>query len=61
METSKARAEMTHGSRGPLVITYQNVWEKLRKYYELTNDTHSIYAAAILLHPSYRKQYFNYY
>jgi hypothetical protein len=61
METGKARAEMTHGSRGPLVIAYQNAWEKLRKYYELTDDAHSIYAAAILLHPSYRKQYFDYY
>lgn len=41
-----------------MTVAYQNAWEKLRKYYELTNDAHSIYAAAILLHPSYRRQYF---
>jgi hypothetical protein len=46
-------------ARDPLAVAYQNAWEKLRKYYALTDDAHSIYAAAILLHPSYRKQYFN--
>ena len=30
---------------------YQNAWEKLLKYYELTDDAHSIYAAAISSSP----------
>ena len=47
-------------ARDPLAVAYQNAWEKLLKYYGLTDDAHSIYAAAILLHPSHRKQYFNY-
>jgi hypothetical protein len=42
----------------PLAIAYQNAWEKLQKYYNKTDEAHSIYAAAVLLHPSYRKQYF---
>jgi hypothetical protein len=46
-------------SRDPLAVAYQNAWEKLRKYYELTDDAYSIYAAALLLHPSHRKQYFD--
>ena len=46
--------------RDPLAIAYQNAWEKLLKYYGLTDKAHSIYAAAILLHPSHRKQYFDY-
>ena len=47
-------------ARDPLAIAYQNAWEKLLKYYGLTDEAHSIYAAAILLHPSHRKQYFDY-
>lgn len=47
-------------ARDPLAIAYQNAWEKLLKYYGLTDQAHSIYAAAILLHPSHRKQYFDY-
>lgn len=45
----------------PMAVAYQNAWEKLRKYYGLTDDAHSIYGAAILLHPSHRKQYFDFY
>ena len=40
-------------------MAYQNVWEKLQKYYELIDDAHPIFAAAILLHPSHRKHYFD--
>ena len=40
-------------------MAYQNAWEKLQKYYNKTDEAHSIYAAAVLLHPSYRKQYFD--
>lgn len=43
----------------PLAIAYQNAWEKLQKYYNKTDEAHSIYAATVLLHPSYRKQYFD--
>ena len=43
----------------PLTIAYQNAWEKLRKYYNLTNNAYKIYAAIVLFYPSLRKQYFN--
>jgi hypothetical protein len=44
----------------PLAIAYQNAWQKLRKYYELTDMAHGIYGAAVLLHPSHRKRFFDY-
>jgi hypothetical protein len=42
-----------------LAIAYQNAWEKLRKYYNLTDVSHEIYAAAVLFHPSLRQRYFD--
>jgi hypothetical protein len=42
----------------PLAICYQNSWQVLSKYNQLTDDTHEIYAAATLLNPSFRKRYF---
>jgi hypothetical protein len=30
-----------------------------KKYYNKTDKAHGIYAAAVLLYPSYRKQYFD--
>ncbi len=58
-EDGRQRKEANGRGRQPLAIAYQNVWEKLQKYYSKTDDTHGIYAAAVLLHPSYRKRYFN--
>jgi hAT family C-terminal dimerisation region len=43
----------------PLAVAYQNAWEKLQGYYEKTDEVHEIYAAAVLLHPSFRQQYFD--
>jgi hypothetical protein len=43
----------------PMEIAYQNAWEKLTKYYKKTDDAHAIYAAAVLLHPSHRKRWFD--
>jgi hypothetical protein len=49
----------SHGpSIHPLAVAYQNAWAKLLKYYELTDEAHGIYGAALLLHPSYRKAFF---
>ncbi len=42
----------------PLLVAYQNAWEKLRKYNDLTDENHEIYAAAALLNPCLRKGYF---
>ena len=42
----------------PLEVAYQNAWEKLTEYYSITDLSYSIYAAAVLLHPSHRKAYF---
>ena len=41
-----------------LEVAYQNAWEKLKEYYNRTDEAYSIYAAATLLHPSHRKAYF---
>ena len=35
------------GARNRLAVAYQNAWEKLQKYYKLTDDAHSIYGAAV--------------
>jgi hypothetical protein len=35
-----------------------NSWSVMRKYYDLTDKSHSIYAAATLLNPLYRMTYF---
>jgi hAT family C-terminal dimerisation region len=50
----------TQGNKAPrpIQVAYQNAWEKLRKYYSMTDNNHGIYAAAILLHPTHRKHYF---
>jgi hypothetical protein len=45
-------------ANSPLQIAYQNAWEKLRKYNDLTDEAHEIYAAATLLNPCLRKRYF---
>jgi hypothetical protein len=42
----------------PIQVAYQIAWEKLRKYYNKTDDAHGIYAAAVRLHPKYPKHYF---
>lgn len=39
----------------PLLIYYQNAWQKLTKYNRLTDENHEIYAAATLLNPYLRK------
>ena len=59
METGLRETTATRSARDPLAIAYQNAWEKLQKYYELTDNAHPIFAAAILLHPSHRKHYFD--
>lgn len=43
----------------PLEIAHQNAWDKIRKYYEKTDDCHEIYAAGLLFHPCHRRAYFD--
>src|SRR5277367_1338209 len=43
----------------PMAVAYQNAWQKLDNYYNLTNHSHSIYAAAILFNHSRRKTCFD--
>ena len=45
----------------PLSVAFNNAWDKLIKYYNLTDNCHGIYAATLLLHPTYRKRYFDTY
>ena len=42
----------------PLQVAYQNTQEKLRKYNDLIDEAHEIYAAGVLLNPYLRKAYF---
>ena len=42
-----------------LTALYQNAWEVLQKYYNLTDDNIEIYAAAVLLNLAMRKAYFD--
>ena len=59
MEAGRYDLDSQNRGKTPLAIAYQNAWEKLSKYYNKTDASHSIYAAATLLHPSYRKQYYD--
>ena len=56
---NEARAANPRNPQNRLAVAYQGAWEKLQKYYSLTDEAHGIYAAAILLHPAYRKKYFD--
>src|SRR5665213_1142249 len=47
------------GQPTPLIVCHQNAWVKLTKYYNLTDSSHSIYAAAVLFNPAHRKTYFD--
>ncbi|KAL2418216.1 hypothetical protein ABEF95_004870 [Exophiala dermatitidis] len=42
----------------PLLIAYQNAWQKLTEYNALTDENHEIYAAGALLSPCLRRAYF---
>jgi hypothetical protein len=46
-------------SNKPLTEAVMNSWSKLRKYYELTDNSHSVYAAATLFYPCLRMTHFN--
>ena len=46
------------GVRNSLQAAYQNAWDKLREYHDPTDEAHEIYAAAALLNPCLRKEYF---
>jgi hypothetical protein len=35
-----------------------NAWKKMKKYYELTDKSHQVYAAATLLNPTERMTFF---
>ena len=59
IEAGRYNLESRKQGKTPLVIAYQNTQEKLSKYYNKTDNSHSIYAATTLLHPSYRKQYYD--
>jgi hypothetical protein len=60
-EIKKAQAQLIEekGLGDPLVIAYQNCWQKLDKWWRATDDAHTIYAAATLLSPLGRKAYFD--
>ena len=58
-EISTRRGGQRHQRRvNPLLICYQNAWEKLQKYNNKTDQNHEIYAAATLLNPCLRKSWF---
>lgn len=43
----------------PIEVAAQNAWQKLQKYYEKTDNSHHIFAAAVLFNPAARIEYFN--
>ena len=43
----------------PVTIARQNAYQKLTKYYNLSDEAHTLYAAATLLSPERRGRYFN--
>jgi hypothetical protein len=59
MEEGKQDLDRQRKGKSPLAVAYQNAWEKLRKYYSLTDGSHNIYAAATLFNPTRRKTYFD--
>ena len=57
-EGREAAAE-SHGRTSWLAIAYQNAYQKLQEYWNLTDDSHVIYAAATLLSPLSKQAYFD--
>ena len=57
--SAAGRSNANNADLPPMAIAYQNAWEKLTKYTNLTDVGHEIYAAAVLFHPSHRKHYFD--
>lgn len=49
-------SQKRHANNAALLSSITTSWYALDKYYKLTDDS-PIYTAALLLHPSYRKQY----
>jgi hypothetical protein len=59
-EAENASVAPPHEPRvSPLLVCYQNAWEKLQKYNNLTDESHEIYAAGALLNPCLRRAYFD--
>jgi hypothetical protein len=58
MEEGRQREVDSGNSRSHLAICYQQAWEKLKKYYDLTDNSHHIYCAGIVFHPALRDDYF---
>ena len=59
MEEGRGGEQNSRRGRSIRAMCHQNAWEKLVKYYNLTDCSHSIYATALLLHPQHRKNYFD--
>jgi hypothetical protein len=59
MEEGRLKLERAGRGISPLAVAHQNAWAKLNKYYNKTDNSHDIYAAATLLHPARRKAYFD--
>jgi hypothetical protein len=54
----KLKSEVSHPQ---LIESVNNAWAKLKKYNDLTDFSHSIYAAATLLNPSQKMAFFEKY
>lgn len=59
LEAGKEALVAAGQGTSPLAVCHQMAWDKLREYYDLTDNSHQIYAAATLLNPSLRKAYFD--
>ena len=59
LQTAVAEREALHLRNDPILVANQCAWNKLKDYYADSDDSHGIYGAAVLLHPTYRKRYFD--
>ena len=51
MKEGQKRVIAKYYTAHPLSIAYQNAWEKLHKWYEESDKSHTIYAAATIFSP----------
>ena len=51
MEKGREAKQLSRRARSSRAVCHQNTWEKLLKYYNLIDRSHSIYVTALLLYP----------
>jgi hypothetical protein len=55
----RRQQEQEEPQLNPMLVAYQNAWDILSKYNNITDSNHEIYAAATFLNPCLRMRYFD--